>query len=410
MGKPLSKGTERNREMRKNHFAKILLGCLLCLLIAGDDFSAGKTFANKVPSIEKNFCEKSDKSPLDPIEYVLGKLKNYDLVMIGERHWTHEQPVFIQNLIKRCYDTNAIDIVFLEFGNFEDQGKINTFLGSPEYDPKPVIEVLRKSSDFGFGWGYQEYFDIFKMIYFENKKRPESEKIKIVAADGPPSTINMSQALYQCFDGSSLSETEKWQKVRWLQEGISGRDSFMAEVIAVYLFNGNRKKGIYYAGSAHIRKDLRKKNYGLHLFSTGGILARKYPGCVCCLTFHRQPTSWQNESDFNYLEQLFKSHGKPFALDSCDTRIAHLKLKSNTLPQGVALQESFDGYIMLNLNKNYHPCSFIPGFYNDDFAKVIWDILREKGVLEQLPAEFEKFKTKTPTGEELMKMMKKGLH
>lgn len=141
--------------------------------------------------------------------------------------------------------------------------------------------------DFGaFGWGYQEYFDIFKIVYFENRNRPKKEKIRIILVDGYPST-NMDR-FYECFDHPYLSETEKWQKVSWLREGIAGRDPFMAEVIAVHVFANIDRKGIYYAGSAHIRKDLRKKDYGLRLFSAGGILSRKYPGRVCSLTFHKE--------------------------------------------------------------------------------------------------------------------------
>jgi hypothetical protein len=183
----------------------------------------------------------------------------------------------------------------------------------------------------------------------------------------------------------------------------------MSAIIGAHIF-GRGLKGIYYAGSSHIRKDLMKKDYGLQLFSVGGTLARKYPGRVCCLTFHNQLKYWQNVSDFNYLEGLFKSSGKPFVIDTNDPRISHLKLKSDLALEGVALYEAFDGYIMLNQDRDYKPCDFVPGFYDDEFAKVLWDRLRKKGELEQFPSEFERFKTETPTGEELMKMMRQGLH
>ena len=392
--------------MKNVFFILIILWCLICLTVVAIS-DTNNCSVNQEPVLEKTIPEKPDKSLQEPIDYVIGKLKDHDLVMIGERHWTHEEPVFIQNLIKRACEEKAVDFIFLECGYFEYQPKIEAFLKQPEYSQKPLIEALRNSTD--FGWGYQEYFDIFKLVYNENKNRSEGEKIKIILVDGPPSRIYFGNELYSCLDGSSFSEGEKWQKVTWLKEGTIGRDSFMAEVIGSYLFD-SKKKGIYYAGSAHIRKDLCKKDYGVRLFSTGGILSLKYPDRVCCLTFHMEPRFWQNVSDFDYLEEIFKHYEKPFAVDTNDPNISRLKLKSDINQQGVSLSEAFDGYIMLNQNKDYHPCIFVPDFYNDEFAKVVWDKLRKRGMLERLPPEYSQWKEKTPTGEELMKMIKEGLH
>jgi hypothetical protein len=393
--------------MKSGHFKKTSLGCLLCLLIVIASANEDKTSTNRRSQAEKNISQKPSRSLQDPIEYVLGKLEDYDLVMIGEHHWTHEQPAFIENLIKRCYEEHAIDFLFLEFGEFQDQGKIDIFLESKEYDPQPVVEVLRNSTD--MGWGYQEYFDIFKTIYFENKERPESRRIKIIMVDGPPSTVNMDEELYNCLEESSWSEKEKRQKVCWIREGIAGRDSFMAEVIAAYMFDGSGRKGIYYAGGAHIRKDLREKSYGLRLFSAGGILVRKYPGRVCSLTFHKQRHHWQNLNDFEFLEQRYEKHAKSFAVDTASAMTSHLKLKSKVSDQSVTLNEAFDGYIMLNLDKDYHPCSLVSGFYDDAFAEVVWARLRKDGTLDRLPPEWSRWREKTPTGEELAKMIGDGL-
>ena len=395
--------------MKNGFFARISLVCLpfLLIFVAGSNTSINKAFVNQAPSTEKTVIKKSDKSLQGPIEYVLEKLQVYDLVMIGERHWTHEEPVFIQNLIRSCFEKNAINVVFLEFGNFEDQGKIDVFMTTPEYDPTPVIDALRNSYE--FGWGYQEYFDIFKLIYEENRKRPPSEKMKLVLTDGPPDDIYVEKELYKCIENSQMQEKQKWSIVSWLGEAITDRDLFMAEVINVYLFKP-KLKGIYYAGAAHIRKDLRQKNYGRRLFSAGGILYRKYPGRVCCMTLHSRPENWQDPNDFQKMEKIFIEHGNPFAIDTKNPKIANLRLKSDIKEQGVSLQEAFDGYIMLNQDKDYQPCTFILGFYDDEFAKVVWDRLRKNGLLKRFPPELQKWKHKPWTGEELMELMKQGLH
>ena len=387
--------------MKNDFFAKISLWCLLCLLIVIVSSGFNKASANKVTLAEKDFPEKLDKLQ-DPVEYVLEKLQDCDLVMIGERHWVREEPIFIQNLIKRCFKKNAINAVFLEFGNFEDQVKIEAFLQAAKYDPGPVIDALRNCSM--IGWGYQEYFDIFKLIYDENSKRPPARRIRLIFPDPELEDIDLSSEFLDCLRSSPLTDKEKYQMITWLRESIADRDQCMSAVIEAHVF-GRGLKGIYYAGGSHIRKDLQKKDYGRRYFSAGGILARKYPGRVCCLTFHKSPEYWQNASDFNDLEELFKSHGKSFAVDTKGSPIGQIKLKSDVAQEGVELYEAFDGYIMLNLNSSYQICPIIPGFYDDEFAKIVWDRLRKRGLLKKLPPELSKWKEKTPTGEELTWMI-----
>jgi len=243
------------------------------------------------------------------------------------------------------------------------------------------------------------------LIYDENHKRPPFERIKLVLVDVSLDSFNLERQLYESFQQSPLPEEKKWQIVSWLRESVTDRDHFMSDVIEVYRYKMNLPKGIYYAGGSHIRKDLQKKGYGRRYFSAGGILARTYPGRVCCLTFHEKPEFWQNTSDFDCIEEIFKSHKRPFAVDTSNPKISHLKLKSDVVQEGIALIEAYDGYIMLNLNSSYQICPIIPGFYDDEFAKIVWDRLRKRGLLEKLPRELSKWKEKTPTGEELTWMI-----
>lgn len=383
------------------------LGILVVLMTLGILFRGREVNRAEAKDAPKTSPDNSEARTPDPITYVLNKLNKYDLVMIGERHRVREEPIFIQNLLKQCYKGDAIDFLFLEFGGFQSQGKIDSFFAGKEYNPKPIIALFQDASI--MGWGYREYFDIFKLVYDGNKKRPEAARIKIVLVDGPPSKIDTDRELYRCFDGSSLSEREKWHKVSWLREGIKDRDSFMGEVIAAYMFDGSGRKGIYYAGGHHIRKDLREKDTGRRLFSTGGILTRKYPGKVYCLAFHKGHEWWQSKSDFKYLEELFKNHGKPFAVDTVNPKLAKLKMKSDVDENGVALKEAFDGYIMLNLDKNYHFCSLMQEVYTDEFAKEVWETLRKEGKLKRLPPELSQYKKRIPNGKELMELIKQGL-
>ncbi|MHC4298586.1 MAG: hypothetical protein ACYS7Y_14910 [Planctomycetota bacterium] len=375
---------------------------LVCLLIIALGRNIEECSAKRNPAADMDSLKSVGKSIEEPIEYVLGKLKDHDLVMIGERHWRRQEPVFIQGLIKRCFEENAINVVLIEFGNFEDQGKIDAFMASPKYDRKAIIDCLRNYHQ--LGWGYQEYFDIFKLIYDENNKRPPAQRIRLILSDPELMDFSLERPFYDCLKMSPLAEKKKWKMITWLRESIMDRDQRMAAVIEAHIFESGLK-GIYYAGSSHIRKDLQKKGYGRQYFSAGGVLARKYPGRVCCLAFHKQPELWQNVSDFNHLEELFQTYGRPFAIDTKVSPISRLRLKGDILQEGVPLCDAFDGYIMLNRDKDYQPCALVPGFYDDKFARIVWGRFRKAGYLDRLSPELSKWKDKAPTGAELTWMI-----
>ncbi len=128
------------------------------------------------------------------------------------------------------------------------------------------------------------------------------------------------------------------------------------------------------------------------------------------LTFHKENQDWQNSSNFQSLEQLYRRCSKPSAVDTTNPEINKFKLKSDVFTQGVPLGEAFDGYIMLNFYKDYHAGSFIPGFYDDEFAKAVWNRLRKEGKLKYFPPELEDYKTKPWSGKELINLMRQGLH
>jgi hypothetical protein len=111
-------------------------------------------------------------------------------------------------------------------------------------------------------------------------------------------------------------------------------------------------------------------------------------------------------NDFRIVERLLDEYKKPFAIDTSDRALKHLILKSDVDDEGVALAKAFHGYIVLNRDEDYTQSSLIPGFYDDEFTKKIWDELRSQGKLKDLP---KKWKRKTPTGEDFMEMLDEGL-
>jgi hypothetical protein len=379
-----------------------ILAVILCLATAA---RGGASDAGVTNRPQARLPQALSEPLKDPLDYVVDKLRRYDLVLIGESHWVRQEPLFVKQLVVRCMTENLIDVVFLEIGRFEDQGKIDAFMKSPTYDPTPVIEILRDETL--TGWGYQEYLDIFRRIYEENAKRESSKKVRLVMVNPTLDEVDLLSYFDKHLKQADLPEGKRRSLAYSLDDAIiRDRNRIMADVIECCRHDLGLSRGIFYGGAAHVRKDLTGRRH----FTTGGLLARHYPGWICCLTLQREPDRWQGAEGPARMEQLFQSLGKPFAVDTNAPTLRSLKLKSDVSPEGVDLSDAFDGYIMLSLDKDRQPCHVIPGFYTDDFAKIVWERARKRGLLPYLPEQYSQWRQKTPTGEELAKMVEEGLH
>jgi len=355
---------------------------------------------NVMPCVPSSL-ETTEVRFVDAVDYVVAKLKQHDLVMIGEPHG-HVGPIFLQDVIRRCYEDNVIKYVFLEFGNFRDQPKVEKFLQSSEYHPELVTEVLRNFVN--TGWGVQEYFDIFKLIYNENQKQPRGNRVEIVVVNGPADLRDAARTRAKLLEESLMPRAEKTSVVSWF--GVSGadRDRFMSDVIEAYCLR-SRDKGVYFAGSGHVSKALMQMGSGgRRCFGVGGLLSRLYPGRVFCITLPQSPHLWQTGDHPQYFEKLSKKAGRRVGLDTADCS-ADLRLASQVYEAGVPLAEAYDGIIVIDMDDN-DQITLIPGFYDDEFAKIVWERSREMGKLENFPPEF---RTKPPTGQELETMLKQGV-
>jgi len=344
----------------------------------------------------------------DPVDYVLGKLETHDLVMIGERHWTHEEPMFLHEVLRHCYEQRPINYLYLEIGRFVDQCKVESFLSSASYDPSTVIEILRDSYDLGYG--YQEYLDVFRFIYEMNQSSPPSRRVEIILTDGPPDEIDLWATIQEFLHTPTrMHEDEKNRLVGWLDDALRDRDRFMASIIEATFLQYQGLKGIFYGGYAHIRKNIHKKDYGRMHFKLGGLLDQAYPGRVFSITLHQMPRDWADPKSNEAVEALLERSGRPIGFDLSGHQIGDLRTFYSGIKESEKLSQMFDGYVILNRNGDYHKCAFVPNFYDDEFAKIVWERLRKHGYLERLPHEFEEYRRRIPTGEELMALIEKGL-
>lgn len=200
---------------------------------------------------------------VDATEYVLGKLKNYRVVAIGEDHWIADHTPFLCKVLKEAAKNKVTrpNILAVEFGSELDQATANNVVLSATFVPDSVIKILQHAPDV-LGNPYQEYFDVFKCIWEINQSLPQEEKIKIRLLD--PAGVQDS------FNQSSMQRSRD-------------RDMSMYNKLRSDFVRGN--KIIFYAGQAHTQHQIRGykqrgRDYYYNYPSAGFLIKASYPNDV----------------------------------------------------------------------------------------------------------------------------------
>ncbi len=116
-----------------------------------------------------------------PVDYILGKFLDHDIVLLGEMHYIRQQVELYHRLIPILPD-HGITIVATEFGRRADLALIDELLSKEWYDfPLAKLITLRQEAF----WGYQEYLDIFRTIWQQNRINPPEKQIRCVGLNDP---------------------------------------------------------------------------------------------------------------------------------------------------------------------------------------------------------------------------------
>ncbi len=119
----------------------------------------------------------------DPVDYVVDRLRDHDVVFLGEFHRIRHDVRFVQALVPRLYAAGVRHLGF-EFGGVETQALVDSLLVAPEYDADAVRRVLFEHDPF---WGYVEYEDVYRAAWRVNRARPPgAPPFRIVHLDYRP--------------------------------------------------------------------------------------------------------------------------------------------------------------------------------------------------------------------------------
>lgn len=117
-----------------------------------------------------------------PVDYVVSKFTNYDLVLLGESHEIKENCQFVASLIEPSYQV-GVRALCLEFISSKFNDRLAKIVTAKEYDEQAVQDIYRKSPWPTFG--NQEYMDIIRAVWMLNRNLPsDAEPFRVVGIEG----------------------------------------------------------------------------------------------------------------------------------------------------------------------------------------------------------------------------------
>ena len=116
-----------------------------------------------------------------PVDYVLEKFENHDIVLLGEMHYIRQQAELYHRLIPLLAE-QGIRIVATEFGRRADQDLIDELISKEWFDVPLAKRISLRQEAF---WGYMEYQEIYRLIWQHNRSNPPEKHIRCVGMNDP---------------------------------------------------------------------------------------------------------------------------------------------------------------------------------------------------------------------------------
>ncbi len=355
-------------------FAQLSI-CRICRAKEHQEQSATQLDVSKIKDADYSpylvYLKQHAKSP---VEYVLDKFKDHDVVILGEMHEVRENCKLISRLIALLYHKAGVRYLATEFLKHKNTVLANKLVTAQEYDQSLAIQLYRDLAQ--PMWGFKEYMDILKTIWTVNSKLdPQEQKFKIIGLDS-------DWEAYDLFCGSEKSQIE-------VKKIIEKRDSYMANAVINEVIKKS-EKAIVHTGYNHsftkyqLPKVINNKLKGTLPPRFGRILYNQYGGQIFQICLHTnhfgievltggKPTSKPILTDF--IEDLLRRNwNKPVGFDIENSPFANLRDRKSyyfAFQKKVVFSDIAQGYIFLKPLAKLSKIRWVNGFIDEsNFEKV----------------------------------------
>jgi len=314
-----------------------------------------------------------------PVEYVLDKFKDHDVVILGEMHEVRENCKLFADLIEPLYHRAGVRYFAMEVLRHKNTALANQLVTGKEYDQQLALRIFR---DYAWpNWGYKEYMDIIKAIWELNSKLPpEAERFKVVALDkGDWEAYDMPTSPFS-------KETEDF---------IKEHDTFMANVLAYEVLEKGGKALVqigYMHSFVHYRLGDTTPRFGY-------ILHEKYGDRIFQVCLHQPhfgpevlkgnpPKSLPVIIDF--VEKIMrKNRNKPVGFDIDGSPFANLRDRKSLyfiFQEDTIFSDIAQGYIFIKPLNKLNKMTWVEGFISEENFERAKAIAQKRGWI----AMFEK--------------------
>ncbi len=343
----------------------LVLCLLICALTGCKKKAASQGLAEaRVEQLESWLNENGQT----PQEYVLGKFKDHDVVILGEPHRLRDHPLLVQDLIVKLGE-NGVHILATEFARAVDQPLIDSLLNSPQWNEELGREIQMRQYSL---WPWREYLDIFKVAWQYNQSLAQGQgRFRIIGVNCDP-------------DWSVIQTVEDMDNPAKRREAWKGcTEADWANVVLPELTAG--KKVLAYCGMHHAfsrYKQPRVNEEGEFMgwgdVRFGNHLRDSLGDRVFTIALH---TPWYAKtSQYNTMtlrpvegaiDQVMESReggARPVGFDMLGSPFGEL---TDTLAiyavgyPNFTLSEYCDGYIYFRPFAQSEVVTFIEGYYND---------------------------------------------
>ena len=354
------------------------------------------------------------KQSVRPFDYITQKIKDYNVVALGEDHWIKDHMLFLADYLNHAANdtTFHIDALAWESGNSIDQKEADTLMMSKTFREDLTLQILRDAPD-TYGWPYKEAMEDIKALWHYNRAQGKFSRLLLL---DPPYML-------QFLDGDKYEYT-------------LSRDQSTANKIAGYV--GQNKKVLYYAGSSHTQRQFHcaynAKSGMYHVQATAGkILSVLYPNRFFSIKLWgglmgsngyipvTDEFRWERCSD-GLADDAFRLNGdRPVAFDIVGSPFASIKVsdffhfiyteqmlsKTNGSPyyEAETMGDRIDGIVFFRPVSEFSTPHMEPKLFDDSFVKRISK--RTKGEVKTRNDVYQYIKKGHPTlAEEVEKYIK----
>lgn len=333
-----------------------------------------------------------NKHGRSPVDYVLSKFEHHDIVLLGEMHGVKQQLELYHKLIPRLAE-HGINTIAYEFARREDQAWVDELLDKSDFDVSLAKKIMIKQEAY---WGYQEYLDVFRLVWSVNKGLPASQKIRILGLNDPINWPLYNQICRQKNRKPNAEEiTECWK-------GCGER--YWADVISEH-YHPNQTKILGIMGSHHAFTKYKEPSWrlegdekvfdGFKTVRFGNHLQQRYGEKLFNICFYDPWESrWATEKPLHpaggIIEQVISPHYPELGFDLKGSPLGDLQDESFYALgyPDFRLKDIFDGMIYTGRLQDLQPVTPIADFideenfslfrdyvaYNDDADKSIAEL------------------------------------